>query len=202
VGYLATALLLLALLLFWLLGVATFVVAVVIACASALYSAPVFHMKGRPILGSALHFVSGLLHFVLGYAAFSAIDGRALVIGCFFALVFTAGHSTHEARGYEGDSLNKIRTNAVAFGQRRAFIAGLILFTAAYAWLATLAAFGIVPRVLLLAAMLYPIHLWMSLRTLRAGLTAESLSRLQQCYRLLYAGVGLAMIVAVAPSIL
>jgi 4-hydroxybenzoate polyprenyltransferase len=195
-GYLAIGLLVLALSLSWLVGLTTFVIAVVIAGASALYSAPVFHMKGLPILGSTLHLVGGALHFLLGYAAFSAIDERGMVISCFFALVFAAGHLTHEARGFEGDSLNAIRTNAVAFGQKQSFIAGLVLFTAAYALLAALAAIGIVPRVLLLAAILYPLHLWMSLRALRSGLTGESLSRLQHCYRLLFAVIGVTMLLA------
>jgi 4-hydroxybenzoate polyprenyltransferase len=193
-GYLAIALLVFALLLFWLVSVSTFVVAVLIASASALYSAPGFHMKGLPIFSSALHLVGGVLHFLLGYAAFSVIDERGVVIGCFFALVFTAGHLMHEVRGYEGDFLNGIRTNAVAFGKTQSFIAGLVLFTAAYTLLAMLAAFGIVPRALLLAAMLYPLHLWMSLRALHIGLTPESLCRLQRCYRLLYAVIGVTMI--------
>ncbi len=199
-GYLAMALLVLALSLFWLVGVTTFVVAVLIAGASALYSVPPFHMKGLPIFGSALHLVGGVLHFLLGYAAFSAIDGRGAVIGCFFALVFTAGHLTHEARGHAGDFLNGIRTNAVAFGKTRSFVAGLVLFTAAYALLAVLAVFGIVPHALLLAAMLYPLHLWMSLRALHAGLTLESLCRLQRCYRLLFAVIGVTLVLALVAS--
>lgn len=201
-GYLAIALLVLALSLFCLVGVTTFVVAAAIASASAFYSAPAFDMKGRPVFGSVLHLVGGVLHFLLGYAAFSAVDGRGVVIGCFFALAFTAGHLTHEARGYEGDLLNGIRTNAVAFGKARSFIAGLVLFTAAYALLATLAVLGIVPHVLAVAAVLYPLHLWMSLRALRAGLTLESLCRLQRCYRLLYAVIGVTMVAALVPSMI
>jgi 4-hydroxybenzoate polyprenyltransferase len=145
--------------------------------------------------------VGGVLHFLLGYAAFSAVDERGVAIGCFFAFVFTAGLLMHEARGYEGDFMNGIRTNAVAFGKRRSFIAGLVFFTAAYALLATLAALGVVPRVLLLAAMLYPLHLWMSLRALHARLTLESLCRLQKSYRLIFAGIGVTMIAAVVPSL-
>lgn len=195
-GYLAIALLVLALLLFALVGAIPFAIAAAIAGASALYSAPAFHMKGRPGFGSALHLVGGVLHFLLGYAAFSSIDTRGVLIGCFFALVFTAGHLTHEARGYEGDFLNGIRTNAVAFGKTRSFTTGLVLFTAAYAWLAMLAASGLVPHVLLLASLLYPLHLWMSLRALHVGLTLESLCRLQRAYRLLYAIIGVALIAA------
>lgn len=193
-GTLAIALLALALFLLWHVGVAAFAIGASIAVASALYSAPAFHMKGLPVVGSALHLVGGVLHFLLGYAAFAAIDVRAVVIGCFFGLAFTAGHLMHEARGFEGDHLNGIRTNAVAFGKRQSFVAGLALFTAAYALLAALAAAGVVPRILVLAALLYPLHLWMSLRALRAGLTLESLCRLQASYRLIYAVIGLTMV--------
>jgi 4-hydroxybenzoate polyprenyltransferase len=199
VGYLVIGSLLLALSLSWLAGAATFAVAIAIAAASALYSAPAFHMKGLPVFGSTLHLVGGVLHFLMGYAAFAAIDARGAAIGCFFGLVFTAGHLTHEARGYEGDLLNAIRTNAVAFGKSRSFIAGLFLFSASYALLAVLAASGTMPHVLLPAALLcYPVHLWMSLSALRTGLADQSLRHLQMAYRLLYAVIGIAMVAGLA----
>ena len=195
IGFVAAALLALSLLLFALVGKATVVLALAIASLSALYSAPLFHMKGLPLFNSLLHFVGGILHFLLGYAAFAAIDARGVAIGCFFALVFTAGHLTHEARDCEGDLLSGVRTNAVAFGRTRGFFAGLALFTAAYALLVALAAYGAVPRVLILAAVLYPVHLFASLRAMRAGLNFESLSQLQRCYRALYAVIGVMMLV-------
>jgi 4-hydroxybenzoate polyprenyltransferase len=193
IGYLWAALLALSLLLFSLCGWRTLVIAVVIAGLSALYSAPAFHMKGVPLLSSALHFIGGLLHFLLGYSVFSAIDRRGLEIGCFFALVFVAGHLTHEARDHEGDLLNAIRTNAVMFGEARSFAAGFAVFSIADALLVVLAARGIVPRALVLVAALYPVHLYWSLRTWRAGLTFESIRRLQGRYRALYATIGILM---------
>jgi 4-hydroxybenzoate polyprenyltransferase len=200
-GYLAIALLVFALLQLWLVGPTTLALGMVIAGTSALYSAPAFHMKGLPVFSSALHLVGAALHFLLGYSAFSPIDARGVVISLFFALVFMAGHLTHEARGYEGDALNGIRTNAVAFGKRQSFLAGLLAFTAAYALLAVLAIAGIVPHVLLLAVMLYPLHLWLSLRALRSGLTLDSMHRLQRGYRLLYGVIGVTMIVTVKASL-
>src|ERR1043166_2642485 len=194
-GLLAMAFLLLSLLMFAVIGKGTLALAAAIAGLSALYSAPLLHMKGLPVLGSLLHFVGGTLLFLLGYAAFAPIDARGVAIGCFFGLVFTAGHLTHEARDWEGDARNVIRTNAVAFGRARSFLAGLVLFTAAYALLAALAAWGAVPRVLILAAVLYPVHLLASLRAMRAGLSFASLSRLQRCYRALYAVIGILMVV-------
>jgi 4-hydroxybenzoate polyprenyltransferase len=196
-GILAIALLALSLLLFALLGKAVLALALAIAGLSALYSAPLFHMKGLPVFNSLLHLAGGVLHFLLGYATFAAIDARGVAIGCFFALVFTAGHLTHEARDWAGDELNMIRTNAVAFGRTRSFFAGLALFTAAYALLVALAAWGAVPRALVLAAALYPVHLVASLRAVRAGLSFETISRLQRCYRVLYAAIGIVMVVTV-----
>jgi 4-hydroxybenzoate polyprenyltransferase len=154
-------------------------------------------MKGLPLVNSLLHFVGGALHFLLGYATFTAIDARGVAIGCFFALVFTAGHLTHEARDCEGDLHNVIRTNAVAFGRTQSFFAGLAVFTVAYALLVALAASGVIPRVLTLAAVLYPVHFFASLRAMRAGLSYESLSRLQRCYRALFAVIGVMMVVTV-----
>jgi 4-hydroxybenzoate polyprenyltransferase len=196
-GLLATALLALALLLFTLVGKVTLVVAVAIAGLSALYSTPWFHMKGLPLFNSLLHFAGGILHFLLGYSAFAALDARGVAIGCFFALVFTAGHLTHEARDCEGDLLAGIRTNAVAFGRTQNFFVGLALFTAAYALLGALALSGAVPRILILTALLYPVHVFASLRAWRAGLNFESVSRLQRCYRVLYAVIGVMMVVTV-----
>lgn len=192
--YLWMVLLALSLLLLSPFGWRTLGIALAIAGLSALYSAPASHAKGVPLLNSALHLVGGLLHFLLGYSLFSAVDGRGVEIGCFFALTFAAGHLTHEARDCEFDLLNGIRTNAVTFGRARSFVAGFALFTLANVLLVVLAARGVVPRALILVAVLYPLHLYWSLRTLRAGLTFESIRRLQVRYRALYATIGLMMV--------
>src|ERR1051325_2829913 len=63
IGFLATALMICNLLLLGLLGRATLVLALAIAGLSALYSAPVFHMKGFPVFNTVLHFVGSTLHF-------------------------------------------------------------------------------------------------------------------------------------------
>jgi len=84
----------------------------------------------------------------------------------------------------------------VAFGKARSFVAGVALFTVAYALLVSLAAFGVIPRVLVLTGALYPLHLGASLRAWHAGLDFRSLCRLQRFYRLLYAVIGIAMVAA------
>lgn len=197
IRYLWMALLALSLLLLSLVGSRTLILGLAIAGLSALYSAPVFHMKGVPLLNSALHLAGGLLHFLLGYSLFRPVDGRSLEIGCFFALTFAAGHLTHEARDCDADLLNGIRTNAVRFGKAGSFAAGIGLFTVADILLVVLAARGTVPHALVVIAALYVVHLYWSLRTLRAGLNFESIRRLQIRYRALYAIIGLMMAVTV-----
>lgn len=188
-------LLVLSLALFVFLPLRTRLLAVAIAVLGVLYSHPAVNAKGIPVVSSSPHLVGGLLHFLLGYSLFGGIDRRGILIALFFALTFTAGHLNQEVRDHDGDRVNRLRTNAVAFGKVPAFLAGLLIFTLAYGDLLLLAGLGIVPAVLgLLPLALYPIHVWWSLRTLRGGLTFEDVSRLQSRYRMLYGIIGLGMI--------
>jgi 4-hydroxybenzoate polyprenyltransferase len=190
------ALLGLSLLLFRHFSASTFLLAVAIAGLSALYSFPRPHLKGRPLLSSALHLIGGHLHFLLGYSVFGPIDQRSLEIACFFGLMFAGGHLTHEARDHDADRQNGIWTNAVRFGRSSGFVASFALFTLANVWLVLLALRGIVPHILSLVAIPYVVYLGFWLQTLRAGLSYDTIRRLQVRYRILYAGVGLAMVIS------
>ncbi len=196
-GVLCVALLVASLLLFALLRGTTLLRAAGVAALGVVYSHPAIDAKGRPGLSSLTHLAGGGLHFLLGYSIFATIDARAVMISLFFALTFTAGHLNQEVRDHAGDLANGIRTNAVALGRRAAFLAGLLVFTLAYADLALLAAWGVVPLLLAsVAALLYPVHVICSVAALREGLTTESVRRLQARYRLLYALLGAAMLAA------
>jgi 4-hydroxybenzoate polyprenyltransferase len=192
---LSLGLLVASLLSFALLRRQTLILGVAIAALGAIYSLPALNAKAIPLVSSLPHLLGGALHFLLGYSLFEAIDARAVLIGLFFALTFTAGHLNQEVRDYEGDRLNAIRTNAVAFGKTAAFAAGFVLFTLAYADLFVLAYVGIVPAVLaVLPSVLYPLHVFWSVTTWRTGLSFENVSRFQNRYRLLYAVIGVAML--------
>jgi 4-hydroxybenzoate polyprenyltransferase len=191
---LSLALLAGSLLLFFLLRVQTFLIAVAIAILGAIYSHPAVDAKGSPVLSSVPHLAGGMLHFLLGYSLFSAIDGRGLPIALYFALTFTAGHLNQEVRDHDGDRRNGIRTNAVRFGKRRTFWAGFVGFTIAYALLGLLAIRGLVPRPLGALVLLYLVHVYWTVTTYRAGLTFDTVSRFQARYRTLYAVIGLAML--------
>lgn len=180
------------------LGPITLGLSLAIAILSALYSLPRFNWKGRPLLNSVAHLAGGILHFLLGYSIGSAIDRRGLAIGTVFALIFVAGHLTQEVRDHQSDAINAIRTNAVVFGERRTFAASLVLFTLANILLLLLALRGILPRPLAALIALFAVQLYWSIGTLREGLTYASVCRLQARYRVLYAVVGVAMVVALS----
>ena len=167
--------------------------ALAIAAMSAVYSAPGLHAKGMPVVNSALHVAGGIAHFLLGYVTLAPLSFRAVSIGCYFGLVFAAGHLTHEARDHGGDLLNGIRTNAVAFGKERAVIASLAIFSIAYVLLIGLALADIVPRPLAGIGFLYPLHLLAVRQALRRQFSFESLRLLQACYRIIHAAIGLLM---------
>ncbi|WP_082606764.1 UbiA family prenyltransferase [Acidovorax sp. Root275] len=198
IGALLLILLLLSLMAFNQLGRTTLVIGLMIAVASALYSVPHVYMKGIPLANSLLHVVSGLLHFLLGYSVFKNPDMNGLQIGLFFATIFSAGHLTQEVRDCDADFRNGIQTNAVKFGKKQSFIASFVLFTLADALLIALAMKGTVPQLLaLLVAAIYPVHLYWMLQALHEGLTFEAVRRLQARYRVLYAGIGIGMVVFV-----
>src|SRR5947209_7902374 len=121
-------LLIASLLVFALINERVVVLGAIVAVLGFFYSHPKLNFKGTPIASSLPHLIGGIFHFLLGYAVFSPIDSRGVLIALFFALTFTAGHLNHEVRDFELDSKNNARTNAVAFGKRLAFIAGLIVF--------------------------------------------------------------------------
>ena len=195
-GVVTSGVLVLSLLLFSRLGSLALGLSLAIAALSALYSLPRFNWKGRPLLNSATHLAGGILHFLLGYSLGNAIDRRGVAIATFFALIFAAGHLTQEIRDHQGDAVNGIRTNAVIFGPRRTFAASLVLFTMAHVLLLLLALGRFLPLPLAALVVLYPLQLYWSLETLREGLTYASVSRLQSRYRVLYAVIGVAMVMA------
>ena len=194
---LSTVLLAASLLLFARLSLQTLLVAVAIAALGVFYSHPRLNGKGTPIISSCPHLLGGVLHFLLGYSLFTPIDQSGILIGLFFALTFTAGHLNQEVRDYDGDRLNGVHTNAVAFGKTPAFLAGLVVFTLAYADLFLLAGMGVVPAALaIMPLVLYPIHVMWSVQTLRAGLTFTNVSRFRGRYRMLYGVIGLGIVLA------
>lgn len=194
VAAVAILLLVLAVLAFAAVGAAALLFGAAIAALGFLYSGSPVLGKSTPVAASLNHLLGGTLHFLLGYTLFHAPDATGVAIGLFFGLVFAAGHLNQEVRDYDGDCANGIRTNAVVFGRRRAFVASLITFTAAYAMLVGLAASGVLPRLLLWSPTAWLLHLAWSLRALRRGLGFDTAVWMQRRYRWLFALIGLVML--------
>lgn len=197
-------LLIASLLVFALISWRVVVLGIIVAVLGFFYSHPTLNFKGTPVASSLPHLIGGLFHFLLGYVVFPPIRSygftveewicRGGLIALFFALTFTAGHLNHEVRDFDLDLKNNARTNAVAFGKRATFIAGLIVFTLAYLCLFLLSSFHFVSGAVgFLPVVFYPLHLFWSLRALRAGLRPEVLHRFQIQYRSLYAVIGILM---------
>jgi len=194
VAQVAVALLIFANVAFAVIGSRAVLLGAGIATLSLLYSCSPSFGKSTPIAASINHLLGGPLHFLLGYSLCHAFDARGVLISLFFGLVFAAGHLNQEVRDYEGDLLNEIRTSAVVFGCRHAFLASLSLFTVAYALLFTLAAKGILPRLLLWSVGVWLLQVLWSLQALRRGLGSETALWMQRRYRLLFALIGIAML--------
>lgn len=177
------------------LGTSTVLFGAGIAALSLLYSCSAHLGKSTPIAASLNHLIGGCLHFLLGYSVGRAVTGSGLALSLVFGLVFAAGHLNQEVRDYEFDLANGIRTVAVAFGRRRGFLASFWLFTAAYLLIVALAAVGVLPEILLASAVLWLLQARWSLQALRRGLGSETALWTQRRYRLLFALVGLAMLV-------
>ena len=188
-------LLIASLLVFTLISSRVVIFGAIVAVLGFFYSHPKLNFKGTPVASSLPHLVGGVFHFLLGYSVFMPIDQRGVFVALFFALTFAAGHLNHEVRDFELDQKNNARTNAVAFGKRRTFIAGLAVFTGAYLCLFVLGWFRFVPRPLsFVAAILYPLHLYWSVRALRRQLEPAIIDRFQTQYRSLYALIGVSML--------
>jgi 4-hydroxybenzoate polyprenyltransferase len=195
IAHVAIVLLILANVAFVALSTSAVLIGAGIATLSLLYSYSPRLGKGTLIAASFNHLIGGGLHFLLGYSVARAIDARGVALSLVFGLVFAAGHLNQEVRDYEFDSANGIGTIAVTFGCRRGFLASFYLFTTAYLLIVILAALGVLPRILLASAGLWLLQGGWSLQALRRGLGSDTAVWMQRRYRLLFALVGLAMIV-------
>jgi 4-hydroxybenzoate polyprenyltransferase len=197
IGKLALVFGVLSLLLFSLLPFPTLFSAAAVFVLSLFYS-----LKGKtmPVVSSVVHLAGGLSHFLVGYALAAPVDRSGILIGLYFGLVLAAGHLNQEVRDYQEDRINDVRTHAVRFGKGRTFAASFLLFTLSYGYLFWLAAERLVPAVLGLWVFAYPYQAFAYWRGLRHGLTAESVARLQRTYRLLFAALGIFMLLAASGS--
>jgi 4-hydroxybenzoate polyprenyltransferase len=195
IAHVAGALLIVAAVALAAVGAAPLLIGTAIAALSFVYSSSPSLGKSTPFAASLNHLLGGALHFLLGYTLFHRVDARGVGLSLVFGLVFAAGHLNQEVRDHDVDLAKGIRTSAVAFGCRRAFLGSFGLFTVAYLLIVVLAALGVLPEILLVAAVPWLFQAGWSLQALRRGLGFETALWMQRRYRLLFALVGVAMLV-------
>lgn len=194
IAHLASFLLAVAMVALGALGVSTILLGGGIVALSTLYSYSPQLGKGTPGAASLNHLIGGGLHFLLGYSVACPADTRGVLLSLVFGLIFAAGHLNQEVRDYEFDRANGIGTVAVTFGCRRGFLVSFGLFTAAYALIVVLAEDGYLSRLLLASGLAWALQAAWSIQALRRGLGRETALWIQRRYRLLFALVGVAML--------
>jgi len=158
------------------------------------YSHPKVYAKARPIAGTTIHFIGGVLQFLLGYAAVQPLSGRAITIAVYFSLVFAAGHLNHEVKDYEPDKEAGLRTNAIVFGPERVFFFAFGVFTFAFAYLLALSFGGVLSwRYALPYLAIYPIHYMLHQRATSGEWTGYDRTY-QVVYRSLFVIAGMALV--------
>jgi 4-hydroxybenzoate polyprenyltransferase len=192
---LAVALLAVAGALLAVLGTAAVALGAGIAALGLVYSLAPRLGKATPGAASLNHLVGGALHFLLGWTLVHDAGTEGVALSLFFGLVFAAGHLNQEVRDLEGDRANGIRTCAVAFGPRWALRASFALFTLADVLLLALATAGVLRSIVLVVAGVWALQAWWSLEALRRGPDAGTALWLQRRYRVLFAVVGLVLLV-------
>jgi 4-hydroxybenzoate polyprenyltransferase len=195
IAYAAIVLLVLANVAFALVGTSAVVFGAGIAFLSLVYSFSPRLGKGTPIAASLNHLIGGSLHFLLGYAAVRSVDGRGVGISLFFGLVFAAGHLNQEVRDYESDRANGVGTVAVTIGRTGAFLASFCLFTIAYLLIGVLALVSVLPGILMVSAGAWLFQARWTIQALGRGLDSATALWMQRRYRLLFALVGVVMLI-------
>ena len=82
----------------------------------AIYSFPKKGFKYRPVLGTMIHFIGQIIHFLMGYTVLAPLDKGSAAASVYFALLFSAGHINHELIDHDADEKSGIKTGAVRFG--------------------------------------------------------------------------------------
>jgi 4-hydroxybenzoate polyprenyltransferase len=171
-----------------------------IACADItigiLYAHPRVLLKDVPFMSFVILFSVSVGDFMLGWLIFSPYITPGVLIGLYFGVLGIVGQSYHETGDYDTDKKSGIRTNAVRFGKKRIFITGFVLYTVACLYFCLLAQQAIVPDYLCIPLLVsYPLYVVLFAACVRTQLRSSAIHTFIVRYRVLYGGVGLAMLI-------
>lgn len=156
------------------------------------YSHPKIQAKGKPVVGSVIHFGAGLLMFLIPYSLMGGLDERGWILALFFSLVFVGGHVNHEVMHYDADRDEGLRTSAIVFGRRRMHRISLGIFGIAYLLLLVAGLKGLASWILVIPFLCcLPPQAYCHWRTERQGLTTVRSCHYRDYYRCCFLLAGL-----------
>ena len=109
-----------------------------------LYGLPLINFKSNFLMGSFIHFISGIINFLIGYSAGSEITCAGLAISVYFSLLFVAGHMHHMVIDYEADKDAKLQTLPSIIGITKTSQLSIAFILIASLYFVTLSFFNIV----------------------------------------------------------
>lgn len=157
---------------------------------SLLYSHPKIHLKESIIGATILHFLGGILQFMLGYVVFSQEWYKGILLGVFFSLIFVAGHLVHECIDVQQDKKGGIQTRATRFGVRTVLQAAIMFFLLAHFFLLIIATMKMI-NLMVFFIFLLPLILhfvFLSLLWAHLEFNNNDIKKYRTYYRLAYAG--------------
>jgi 4-hydroxybenzoate polyprenyltransferase len=163
-----------------------------------LYCVPRVGLKLFPVPGAAVHVVSQIVHFQMGWLLFRPLSWTSLLLSVYFAIVWTAGYLNHQVMDHPYDSQARVPTSAVCFGVRRVDIASALMFSLGGVYWAALYFLGLLER-----WELWPfLGVWMGLVVAKLGFSLFAAGTVAEpvAYRLAYrllVGLGCAVYVAI-----
>ncbi|MCB9191206.1 MAG: UbiA family prenyltransferase [Flavobacteriales bacterium] len=87
-------------------------------CLWALYYAKPLRLKESIFLGTMVHLVAGMVHYLIVMWAVTDVGVRSLSVAGYFGLLLATGHLNHELLDYKFDKAAGVRTMAVRLGVR------------------------------------------------------------------------------------
>ena len=184
--------LLTSLFLFWLIRSELAAFAAVSFLMWSLYSFPRIGFKYRPVLGTLIHFITQIIHFLMGYTIISPVNRSSIAVSVYFALLFSAGHINHELIDSEADEKTDIKTGAVYFGVEIWEKVSFFMFLAAVLYISALSIMseGLFPQIIPFSAAGF-IHLAYKIKHRKTEAKQPKFLAERHFYRIVYFAAGI-----------
>jgi len=129
-----------------LVNIEVFIITLIAATLSVIYSAPPIRLKKRPFLDSITNGICyGILPTSVGFSIASPISFDSLIISLPLFLGYTAGHMLLAIPDIENDRKFNLRTTAVVLGYKNTVTVAMGLFLTMFVLLGLYSLIGIIP---------------------------------------------------------